>query len=102
MWISFSDQTFLIPLIDTKVDLLEFIDWSSVECLNQNSSHSLPNALKQVNFFLSDSLLGFGIPFPRILYCFLKLMDSSIYGRGFVRIQDFWWTMMFPEVLRPI
>ncbi|KAH6794243.1 PITH domain protein [Perilla frutescens var. hirtella] len=30
-----------------QVDLLEFIDWSSVECLNQNSSHSLPNALKQ-------------------------------------------------------
>lgn len=53
-------------------------------------------------FFLSDSLLGFGIPFPRILYCFLKLMDSSIYGRGFVRIQDFWWTMMSPEVLQRI
>ncbi|XP_047946559.1 PITH domain-containing protein At3g04780-like [Salvia hispanica] len=30
-----------------QVDLMEFIDWSSVECLNQNSSHSLPNALKQ-------------------------------------------------------
>ncbi|KAL1536032.1 PITH domain-containing protein [Salvia divinorum] len=30
-----------------QVDLLEFIDWSGVECLNQNSSHSLPNALKQ-------------------------------------------------------
>ncbi|XP_057763686.1 PITH domain-containing protein At3g04780 [Salvia miltiorrhiza] len=30
-----------------QVDLLEFIDWSSVECLNQKSSHSLPNALKQ-------------------------------------------------------
>ncbi|KAL1561881.1 PITH domain-containing protein-like protein [Salvia divinorum] len=30
-----------------QVDLMEFIDWSGVECLNQNSSHSLPNALKQ-------------------------------------------------------
>ncbi|OMO96375.1 Thioredoxin [Corchorus olitorius] len=29
------------------VDLLDFIDWSGVECLNQNSSHSLANALKQ-------------------------------------------------------
>lgn len=31
-----------------QVDLLDFIDWSGVECLNQSSSHSLPNALKQV------------------------------------------------------
>lgn len=30
-----------------QVDLLEFIDWSGVECLNQNSAHALPNALKQ-------------------------------------------------------
>ncbi|KAE9611968.1 hypothetical protein Lal_00048936 [Lupinus albus] len=30
-----------------QVDLLDFIDWSSVECLNQSSTHSLPNALKQ-------------------------------------------------------
>ncbi|KAF2287867.1 hypothetical protein GH714_003033 [Hevea brasiliensis] len=30
-----------------KVDLVDFVDWSGVECLNQNSSHSLPNALKQ-------------------------------------------------------
>ncbi|XP_031128421.1 PITH domain-containing protein At3g04780 [Ipomoea triloba] len=30
-----------------QVDLLDFIDWSGVECLNQNSSHSLSNALKQ-------------------------------------------------------
>ncbi|ESQ49602.1 hypothetical protein EUTSA_v10021632mg [Eutrema salsugineum] len=30
-----------------QVDLLDFIDWSGVECLNQSSSHSLPNALKQ-------------------------------------------------------
>ncbi|GMJ11217.1 hypothetical protein like AT3G04780 [Hibiscus trionum] len=30
-----------------QVDLLDFIDWSGVECLNQSSSHSLSNALKQ-------------------------------------------------------
>ncbi len=29
-------------------DLLDMIDWSCVECLNQNPSHSLNNALKQV------------------------------------------------------
>lgn len=34
-----------------QVDLLDFIDWSGVECLNQNSSHSLSNALKQVELF---------------------------------------------------
>ncbi|KAG8649746.1 hypothetical protein MANES_08G133000v8 [Manihot esculenta] len=31
----------------SQVDLVDFVDWSGVECLNQNSSHSLPNALKQ-------------------------------------------------------
>ncbi|XP_012845653.1 PREDICTED: PITH domain-containing protein At3g04780 [Erythranthe guttata] len=30
-----------------QVDLVEFVDWSSVECLNQSGTHSLPNALKQ-------------------------------------------------------
>ncbi|KAJ7973468.1 PITH domain containing protein [Quillaja saponaria] len=30
-----------------QVDLLDFVDWSGVECLNQSSSHSLANALKQ-------------------------------------------------------
>ncbi|RZC52291.1 hypothetical protein C5167_020717 [Papaver somniferum] len=30
-----------------QVDLLDFIDWSGVECLNQNTSHSVVNALKQ-------------------------------------------------------
>ncbi|KAF3454335.1 hypothetical protein FNV43_RR04782 [Rhamnella rubrinervis] len=30
-----------------QVDLLDFIDWSGVECLNQSTSHSLANALKQ-------------------------------------------------------
>ncbi|EOY11104.1 PITH domain-containing protein [Theobroma cacao] len=31
----------------SQVDLLDFIDWSGVECLNQNSNHSIANALKQ-------------------------------------------------------
>ncbi|KAA8544933.1 hypothetical protein F0562_019672 [Nyssa sinensis] len=31
----------------SQVDLLDLVDWTGVECLNQNSSHSLPNALKQ-------------------------------------------------------
>ncbi|KAK9162231.1 hypothetical protein Syun_003133 [Stephania yunnanensis] len=30
-----------------QVDLLDFIDWSGVECLNQKTTHSLANALKQ-------------------------------------------------------
>ncbi|XP_047341920.1 PITH domain-containing protein At3g04780 [Impatiens glandulifera] len=30
-----------------QVDLLDFVDWSGVECLNQSTGHSLPNALKQ-------------------------------------------------------
>uniref|UniRef100_A0A0D6R5U6 PITH domain-containing protein n=1 Tax=Araucaria cunninghamii TaxID=56994 RepID=A0A0D6R5U6_ARACU len=29
------------------VDLVEFVEWPGLECLNQNSSHSLVNALKQ-------------------------------------------------------
>jgi hypothetical protein len=31
-----------------QVDLIDFIDWTGVECLNQDSSHSIVNALKQV------------------------------------------------------
>ncbi|KAJ6811315.1 putative F-box protein [Iris pallida] len=30
-----------------QVDLVDFIDWRSVECLNQNSGHAYANALKQ-------------------------------------------------------
>ncbi|CAL9129684.1 unnamed protein product [Musa textilis] len=30
-----------------QVDLVEFVDWSGVECLNQTTSHPLVNALKQ-------------------------------------------------------
>ncbi|KAM7508508.1 hypothetical protein LguiA_018961 [Lonicera macranthoides] len=31
----------------SQVDLIDFIDWTGVECLNQSPSHSFPNALKQ-------------------------------------------------------
>ncbi|KAI3784426.1 hypothetical protein L1987_43525 [Smallanthus sonchifolius] len=34
-------------IVRNQVDLLDFIDWTGVECLNQNTSHPLPNALKQ-------------------------------------------------------
>ncbi|KAL8166420.1 hypothetical protein V2J09_007919 [Rumex salicifolius] len=30
-----------------QVDLIDFIDWRGVECLNQKGSHTVPNALKQ-------------------------------------------------------
>ncbi|OAY79514.1 PITH domain-containing protein At3g04780 [Ananas comosus] len=30
-----------------QVDLVDFVDWSGVECLNQSTSHSVANALKQ-------------------------------------------------------
>ncbi|KAK3006256.1 hypothetical protein RJ639_016882 [Escallonia herrerae] len=31
----------------SQVDLLDFIDWTGVECLNQSPTNSFPNALKQ-------------------------------------------------------
>ncbi|PSS10108.1 PITH domain-containing protein [Actinidia chinensis var. chinensis] len=34
-------------ILKNQVDLLDFVDWSGVECLNQSTSHSLANALKQ-------------------------------------------------------
>ena len=43
---------------------MDFIDWSGVECLNQSTSHSVPNALKQViiqSLRLFSSLLNIGI-----------------------------------------
>ena len=30
------------------MDLCDQVDWSSVECLNQQPDHAIPNALKQV------------------------------------------------------
>ncbi|KAL7204864.1 hypothetical protein ACSBR2_017888 [Camellia fascicularis] len=31
----------------SQVDLLDFVDWSGIECLNQSTTHSIANALKQ-------------------------------------------------------
>ncbi|KAG0473768.1 hypothetical protein HPP92_015117 [Vanilla planifolia] len=31
----------------SQVDLVDFVDWRGVECLNQNTGHSVGNALKQ-------------------------------------------------------
>jgi hypothetical protein len=31
-----------------QVDLVDFIDWTGVECLNQDPAHPIANALKQV------------------------------------------------------
>lgn len=49
---------------DEQVDLLDFIDWSGVECLNQNSSHSISNALKQVKKETNYSLWKLGLIYP--------------------------------------
>ncbi|KAG1368683.1 PITH domain-containing protein [Cocos nucifera] len=35
------------PIPRSQVDLVDFVDWRGVECLNQSTSHSLDNALKQ-------------------------------------------------------
>ncbi|KAK7269215.1 hypothetical protein RIF29_21933 [Crotalaria pallida] len=67
-----------------QVDLLDFIDWSSVECLNQSSTHSLPNALKQgyreddglhLESDADEQLLLY-IPFTQVI----KLYSIAIYG----------------------
>jgi hypothetical protein len=46
---------------------MDFIDWSGVECLNQSTSHSLPNALKQVIYSNSLSLDFNTIDLPNIM-----------------------------------
>ncbi|XP_066332924.1 PITH domain-containing protein At3g04780-like [Miscanthus floridulus] len=58
-----------------QVDLIDFIDWTGVECLNQDSSHSIVNALKQSlrddeGLFLasdSDEQLLIYIPFMQVV-----------------------------------
>ncbi|KAK0602199.1 hypothetical protein LWI29_031325 [Acer saccharum] len=42
-----SAESAATTMLRSQVDLLDFIDWSGVECLNYNSSHPLPNAVKQ-------------------------------------------------------
>ncbi|KAM7272407.1 hypothetical protein ACFE04_027070 [Oxalis oulophora] len=34
-------------ILNNQVDLLDFIDWTSIECLNQNPRHLSENAIKQ-------------------------------------------------------
>lgn len=58
-----------------QVDLIDFIDWTGVECLNQDSSHSIVNALKQSlrddeGLYLasdSDEQLLIYIPFMQVV-----------------------------------
>ncbi|EER93299.1 hypothetical protein BDA96_01G059100 [Sorghum bicolor] len=58
-----------------QVDLIDFIDWTGVECLNQDSSHSIVNALKQSlrddeGLYLasdSDEQLLIYIPFMQVI-----------------------------------
>ena len=49
-----------------QVDLVDFIDWTGVECLNQDSSHSIVNALKQVGHRPNPSSIGALPRFQRI------------------------------------
>ncbi|CAN6308961.1 unnamed protein product [Urochloa humidicola] len=58
-----------------QVDLVDFIDWTGVECLNQDSSHNITNALKQIvrddeGLYLasdSDEQLLIYIPFMQVV-----------------------------------
>jgi len=40
------------------VDLVECIDWQSVECLNEKSTHTFVNALKQAIFLVDSHLIS--------------------------------------------
>nr|XP_043616876.1 PITH domain-containing protein At3g04780 [Erigeron canadensis] len=44
---SSTEATSASPILRNQVDLVDFIDWTGVECLNQNTTHPYPNALKQ-------------------------------------------------------
>jgi hypothetical protein len=41
-----------------QVDLVECIDWQSVECLNEKSTHTFVNALKQAIFLVDSHLIS--------------------------------------------
>lgn len=45
---SSSSSSPLLYEIGFQVDLVDFVDWTGVECLNQSTSHSLVNAMKKV------------------------------------------------------
>jgi hypothetical protein len=63
------------PVPRGQVDLVDFIDWSGVECLNQDPAHSIVNALKQgyrddEGLYLasdSDEQLLIHIPFMQVV-----------------------------------
>lgn len=40
------------------MDLVECIDWQSVECLNEKSTHTFVNALKQASFLVDSHLIS--------------------------------------------
>ncbi|XP_021891240.1 PITH domain-containing protein At3g04780 [Carica papaya] len=60
-----------------QVDLLDFIDWSGVECLNQSSSHSLANALKQVisNKFMISCQIFLSVLFGSFIFWIAFIMS---------------------------
>lgn len=52
------------PTAFPQVDLVDFIDWRAVECLNQSSAHVIDNAIKQVVFRISNPSLAISrLPF---------------------------------------
>ncbi|GAB2211464.1 hypothetical protein Droror1_Dr00024777 [Drosera rotundifolia] len=68
-------------ILRNQVDLLDFVDWSGVECLNQSSGNSLFNALKQVLNLFYLVLHVFG---PKTVKLF-----SNKEHMGFSNVNDF-------------
>ncbi|KAJ6835744.1 PITH domain-containing protein [Iris pallida] len=67
-----------------QVDLVDFIDWRSVECLNQNSGHAYANALKQgyreddglhLESDVDDQLLIY-VPFTQVVKLYSVIMKG--------------------------
>ncbi|KAF7129679.1 hypothetical protein RHSIM_Rhsim10G0108600 [Rhododendron simsii] len=61
----------------TLADLLDFVDWSGVECLNQSTSHSLANALKQFDVAKGKALV-------------MATLASRGIGLGLETVQEGW------------
>lgn len=75
-----------------QVDLIDFIDWTGVECLNQDSSHSIVNALKQVGAaFPLDPNPSASLGFQRILDSAMRAISvgGGSYGFPFVSPRNF-------------
>jgi hypothetical protein len=63
-----------------QIDLVDCIEWPSVECLNENSSNTSGNALKQVSLIflvLSFILLVSSCSWENVLYLDLYALDAS-------------------------